>query len=255
MISSIDSVLVRAAASSIASGRPSRERQSSSTASSDPTSVRRRCGGGSAGEQLDGVAQREGSELEHCLAVDVQRDLARAQDPYVGAGVEEAYGEAGGSVHDVLAVVEDHQGVAAPEPFEQGRFAPGTSTAATNVRRHRRRCRGLEPRQPDSVGPDRATQRACGRPRSRPPSSRCHPARRSRRAARGRGRQTMAATSGSRPMSSADRDGRFPGGLPKARPAAADGNRRVTGPGARICCWSCRSAGPGSVPARQPAGS
>ena len=110
MISSIDNVLVRAAASSIASGRPSSERHRSCTASSASLDGRLRalCAG-SAGEQLDGVGERERRELEHDLTVDVERDLAGAQDPQPGGGVEEADGERRGGVDDVLAVVEDHQ--------------------------------------------------------------------------------------------------------------------------------------------------
>ena len=112
MISSIDNVLVRAAASSIASGSPSSERHSSCTASSASLDGEvRALGAGPAGEQLDGVGERERCELEHDLTVDVERDLAGAQDPEPGGGVEEANGEIGGGVDDVLAVVEDDQRV------------------------------------------------------------------------------------------------------------------------------------------------
>ena len=61
-----------------------------------------------AGEQLDGVGERERRELEHDLAVDAERDLARAEDPEPGGGVEEALRQRRGRVDDVLAVVEDH---------------------------------------------------------------------------------------------------------------------------------------------------
>ena len=109
MISSIDNVLVRAAASSIASGRPSSERHSSVhrvVSCVDRSSSRRV---GATGEQLDRVGERKRCELEHGLAVDVERNLAGAQDPQPGGGVEEADRERRGSVDDVLAVVEDHQ--------------------------------------------------------------------------------------------------------------------------------------------------
>ena len=61
VISSIDNVLVRAAASSIASGRPSSERHRSCTASSPSLDVRLSalCRG-PPGEQLDGVGERQG---------------------------------------------------------------------------------------------------------------------------------------------------------------------------------------------------
>ncbi len=73
----------------------------------------RALGAGTAGEQLDRVVERERCELEHRLTVDVERNLAGAQDPYPGSGVEEADREVGGGVDDVLAVVEDDQGVGA----------------------------------------------------------------------------------------------------------------------------------------------
>ena len=110
MISSIDSVLVRAAASSIASGRPSSERHRSL----HRVAGGRRAGRRATGEQLDGVGERERRELEHGLAVDVERDLAGAEDPQPGRGVEEADGERRGGVEDVLAVVEDHDRGGAP---------------------------------------------------------------------------------------------------------------------------------------------
>ena len=109
MISSIDNVLVRAAASSIASGRPSSDRHSSSTASSDALVVRfGALRTGSPGEQRDRVGEGERRELEHGLTVDVERDLAGAQDPQSRSGVEQANRERRGRVDDVLAVVEDH---------------------------------------------------------------------------------------------------------------------------------------------------
>ena len=160
MISSIDNVLVRAAASSIASGRPSSERHRSCTASS--ASLAGAAARGATGEQLDGVGERKRRELEHGLAVDVERNLAGAQDPQPGGGVEEADGERRGSVDDVLAVVEDHHRGGALEPLEQRRLA------ARDVQRGDQRVedvvgrrRGLEPGQPDATG---ATSRQPSRP-------------------------------------------------------------------------------------------
>ena len=126
MISSIDSVLVRAAASSIASGRPSSDRHSSSTASSIVAeALVLALRGGATGEQLGGVAERERCELEQGFAVDVEWHLAGAQDPHAGGGVEQPDREFGGRVDDVFAVVEDDQRVAALEPLVQRGFAAG----------------------------------------------------------------------------------------------------------------------------------
>ena len=233
MISSIDSVLVRAAASSIASGSPSSERHRSRTASSASLAAP---GGGTTGEQLDGVGERERRELEHGLAVDVERDLAGAQDPQPRGGVEEADRERRGGVDDVLAVVEDHHRGAALEPLEQRRLAAGdVQRGDQRVEDVVGRRRGLEPGQPDAAG--RLGQRS-GRSRSRPPSSRSRPARRSRRAA----------CSASR---SAGR--RSPSRARPARPTATAGSRRRARPRSagswlRICCSSCCSRGPGSRP-------
>ena len=73
-MSSIDRVLVRAAASSIASGRPSSDSHSSRSAPSLSLDARSTalCAG-SPGEQLHGVGEPEGREVEHDLAVDVER--------------------------------------------------------------------------------------------------------------------------------------------------------------------------------------
>ena len=54
--------------------------------------------GGAAGEQLHGLGERKRRELEHGLAVDVERDLAGAQDPQPRGGVEEADRERRGGV-------------------------------------------------------------------------------------------------------------------------------------------------------------
>ena len=237
MISSIDSVFVRAAASSIASGRPSSERHSSShrVAGLVATSRAR----GATGEQLDGVGERERRELEHGLAVDVERHLAGAQDPQPGGGVEEADRERRGRVDDVLAVVEDHHGGAALEPLEQRRLAAGdVQRGDQRVEDVVGRRRGFEPRQPDAAG---RLRRALGRSRSRPPSCRCRPARRSRRAARSASRSD----SGGDLRLAPDELGRHRRQVPGGR---AIGRRAAPGRGCRICCSSCCSRGPGSRP-------
>ena len=101
-MSSTDNVLVRAAASSIASGSPS----SGHAQRFDTRSVIG-CAARPAHEQLDRVVDRERTELDEALAVDAERTLAGAQDAQLGPGVEQLLDEIGGRVDDVLAVVED----------------------------------------------------------------------------------------------------------------------------------------------------
>ena len=211
VISSTDNVLVRAAASSMASGRPSRERQRSSTASSPPDPWPGRCAAAPA-EQLDGVGERKGSEVDQDLAIDVQGHLGGAEDPQVGGGVEELPDEGRSRVEDVLAVVEDHQAGGGLQPFEQrGLTARGRPGPRSGCRRRRR------PSPPSRAGPTTRPPRplrrrspAGGRPRPRPRSCRCRPARRSRRTAWWRalaeGGDLRLATD-----QSGVRDGRFPG--------------------------------------------
>ncbi len=117
---------------------------------------------GATGEQLHGVGERERRELEHDLAVDVECDLARAEDPERGGRVEEALRQRRGRGDDVLAVVEDDHRAGAPEPLEQRRLAAGDVQRGDHrVEDVVRRLRGLEPGQPDAAG--HAGQRAPGR--------------------------------------------------------------------------------------------
>ena len=50
-----------------------------------PRTESRTLRGGSVGEQLDGVRQGQGREFEHCLTVNVKRNLTGAQNPEPGA--------------------------------------------------------------------------------------------------------------------------------------------------------------------------
>ena len=232
MISSIDNVLVRAAASSIASGRPSSERHRSCTASSASLdALAHALRGGSTGEQLDGVGEGKRCELEHDLTVDVEWNLAGAQDPQPGGGVEEADGESRGGVDDVLAVVEDHQRGGALEPLEQRRLAAARSTRRSTCRRHRLAVAavsslanqtppGATPSDELSLRPVAIATAVLPTPPGPTISTSRSPASRSDRAA----------TSVSRPTSSADIDGRFPAGVsgPSARTVRrGDAERRV----------------------------
>ena len=249
VISSTDNVLVRAAASSMASGRPSSERQRSSTASSPPARGRgaapRR-----AAEQLDGVGERKGSEVDQDLAIDVQGHLGGAEDPQVGGGVEELHDEGRGRVEHVLAVVEDHEAGGGLQPFEHRGLAAGDVQAPRSGCRRRRR-----PSPPSRAGPTtrplprlRRRPPAGGRSRPRPRSCRCRPARRSRPTAWWRCDRRPRRSPHSRPTSSGVSDGRFPGIAVVGRTPAGRPRRRGMRRGSRIRCsrsWSCR---PGSSP-------
>ena len=85
--------------------------------------ARRALGAGSTREQRDSIGERERCELVHDFTVDIERNLAGAQDAQRGSGVEEPNRECGGGVDDVLAVVENDQRAAALETLEQRRFA------------------------------------------------------------------------------------------------------------------------------------
>ena len=160
-ISSTDSVLVRAAASSIASGRPSSERHSSRT------SLRRRpAGRGAAGEQLDGVGERERRELEHGLAVDVERRpgwCTGSAAPGAASSRRSASAAAASTTCSQLSRISTAP--ARLEPLEQRRLAAGDAQRGDHrVEDVVGGLRGLEPGEPDAghVG-----QRAPGRDRER----------------------------------------------------------------------------------------
>ena len=124
---------------------------------------------GSTTEQLDGVGKGERCEFEHDLTVDVEWDLAGAQDPHPGGGVEQANGESGGGVDDVLAVVEDDHCGAALEALEQRRLAAHVQRGDQRVDHIVWRRRGFESGQPDATGRDtvRRAQPAADRDRDR----------------------------------------------------------------------------------------
>ena len=107
---------------------------------------------GATSEQLDRVGQLERRELDQAFAVDLERELAGAQDAQGRGMVEQPDREVGGHLHDVLAVVEDHQGGAGPEPFEEGRLAAGSVQGRDQDVDHiRAGDRVLQPGQPDRV--------------------------------------------------------------------------------------------------------
>ena len=148
-MSSIDSVRVRAAASSIAERQPI-ERAAQVVDGCRPPQVRfAAVRGGPAAEELDRVRMLERPELEDHLTLHTERNLARAQNVDPRAGVEQADGELGGVVDDVLAVVEDDQGVAVPEPLEERRLAGHAQRGDHRVGRPR------SPSSPSRVSPTR----------------------------------------------------------------------------------------------------
>ena len=108
--------------------------------------------GGTEGEELHGVGERERRQFEHSLTVDVERNLAGTQNPKPGSRVEKAARENRDRVDDVFAIVEDHQGLGAFESFKQRRFAPRDiqrrDERVTDFIRGRRR---FEPGQPHAA--------------------------------------------------------------------------------------------------------
>ena len=114
---------------------------------------------GATSEQLDRVGQLEGRELDHAFPVDLERELAGAQDAQGRGVVEQPDREVGGHLHDVLAVVEDHEGGADPEPFEEGRLTAGSVQRRDEYVDHvRAGHRVLQPGQPDGVDRVRCQQ-------------------------------------------------------------------------------------------------
>ena len=102
---------MRAAASSIANGRPSRARHSRATAGA-VSAVSANDGsafGGALSEQRHGVRLGQWGELAHHLAVEPERPLARGEHPHAGRRVEHLRGQGCDRLRDVLAVVEDEQ--------------------------------------------------------------------------------------------------------------------------------------------------
>ena len=87
------------------------------------------------------------------LAVDVERDLARREDPQGRRRVEQADRKGGRRVPDVLAVVEDENRRRGAEPFEERRL-PAAHAERGDRRVHDfvRGRRRLEPHEPHGAG-------------------------------------------------------------------------------------------------------
>ena len=249
MISSIDNVLVRAAASSIASGRPSSERHRSSTRVVRPVGGVCALRGGSPAEQLDGVGERKGRELEDRL-----HRRCRGEPGWCTGSVARARRRA-----DERRAPRPRRGRARSCRGSPSAAAPlsRSNSAASPPTLHRGdqrvddlvgRGRRFEPGQPDAAGPARRPDTVTdGRPRSRPRSCRRRPARRSRRAGVWRaGRQ------GGQLGLATDQLGRHrrqvPGGRVGAEPGVREEGTPSDGSWVRICCSSCCSCGPGSRP-------
>ena len=145
----------------------------------------------------------------------------------------------------MLAVVEDDGGVGAAEPFDEGGLATGHVQRGDH---------GVDDvvgaSSPSPAGPATRHRPDAGRVRwrSRRPSCRRHPVRRSRPAVVVASRSVRSATTPSRPTSSVDIDGRFPTGVARSAGGASVRRCRARRRGARIWCSSCCSCGPGSRP-------
>jgi hypothetical protein len=168
--------------------------------------------GGPPAEQLDGVGKRQGCQLEHRLTLHVEGDLAGAQDPYPRAGVEKTNRKRRGGVEDVFTVVEDHQRGGVLEPLEQrplaARYVHRGDQRVDDVIGRRG---GLEPGQPAPPAPTRfntLSRRPTAIATAVLPTPSGPTISTSRSPA---SRSDSAASSVSRPTSSADIDGRFPG--------------------------------------------
>ena len=240
MISSIDSVLVRAAASSIASGSPSSERHSSWTLASAVA-------GAAAARRVNSStasASASGASSKTRLAVDVRAGpgwCTGSRSP--GAASSRRTASVGGRVDDVLAVVEDQQrrrraGAARAAP---PRRRSRSSAAIDGVEHLVGRRGALEPGQPDAARRRRPSARPAAiasavlpiPPGPTTSTSRSPRAGRTARRARRRARRARR-----------DSDGRFPAGAW----AAAGGSDAEPGSWSRTRRSSSRSRGPGLEP-------
>ena len=107
----------RAAASSIASGRPSSRRQISATAGCRSEAGRDRAG--AIEEQLDRGIVAERRDRDEVLARDRQRLAAGRDDPQARAGAEQRVGQRRGGADQVLAVVEAEDRLAVEQHVDQ----------------------------------------------------------------------------------------------------------------------------------------
>ena len=125
---------MRAAASSMASGRPSRWRTISTTSStlSGPSanpgraamahSTKSRAAGASSGDRRSGalVGNRERSHAPHLLAGKSEHLATGGQDGDAGTPAEESLGERRDGASKMLAVVEDQQGASGTQVLDEG---------------------------------------------------------------------------------------------------------------------------------------
>jgi hypothetical protein len=82
-------------------------------------------GGGATAEQLDGIGELQRLELDQGFSGDVERDLARTQDPQAAGNVEQLHRERCRGVDDVLAVVENQDAGRELQSLEQRGLAAG----------------------------------------------------------------------------------------------------------------------------------
>ncbi len=223
MISSIESVLVRAAASSMASGSPSSERHRSRTASPDSPRAARRLNSSTASASASGVSSKTCSPSTSSGTWLVQRMRSAGAASSRRTASAAAASTTCSQLSRITTAPPLSRSISAGSP-------PVTPVAAISMSRTSSAVVAPSSRAshtaPGSVRPVAiATAVFPIPPGPTISTSRCSSS-----------RAASAAISASRPTSSADSDGRFP--------AAA----RSAGSCLRIWAWSCCNPGPGSSP-------
>ena len=249
MISAIDSVLVRAAASSIARGRPSSARHNSCTASSaslEACFVRRglarRPNNSTASARASGASSNtsfpsmsSGTWLVHKIRTPGAASRRRTAS---AAAASMTCSQLSRMINAVLLFRRSNS-AASPPTFNAATSVSTTSSGVAAVSSLANQTPpGVTPSDEFSSPPVAIATAVF----STPPGPTISMSRLSA------SRLAIAATSVSRPTRSAEIDGRFPAGLSGRRPRAVEEGTPSAGSWTRIWCSSCCSSRPGSRP-------
>ncbi len=128
----------RAAASSIASGRRSRSRQSSTTVDRSDVVGRAREARSIAEQLHGGIVRGERRQPPDPLTSQAERFTAGRHDLHARTGAQELVDVSGDADGEVLAVVHDHQGAAIPEMLQHRRQCVPLGMLRTRPPRRRR---------------------------------------------------------------------------------------------------------------------